>query len=82
MSIKFHLYYNQKLTTKELNFCKKEIKSSKIPTKILQLNERIKSLETHCQQFRKLHIEWKMLNHQIDQKMNKISLSQHLSKKK
>jgi hypothetical protein len=81
MSIKFHSHYSQKLTTKELNFCKKEMKSSKIPTEILQLNEKIKSLETHCQQFRKLHVEWKALNHQIDQKMNKILLNRHLSEK-
>ncbi len=80
MRIKINSLYSQKFTLKELNHCKKIIHSSKIPSEITALNEKIKSLEPHCQQFKKMHIEWKKLNHQIDQQMNQASSGKHSSK--
>ena len=80
MIIKNISLYSQKFTLKELNHCKKIIHSSKIPSEITALNEKIKSLEPHCQQFKKMHVEWKKLNHQIDQKMNQALSGKHSSK--
>ncbi len=73
MPVELISLYSQKITTKQLNYCRTALKSRLSLEQTSLVHEKIKSLEAHCQQFRKLHIQWKALNCCVNQKMKHLS---------
>lgn len=74
MKIQSSEYYSQKTLLKELKACGNHLRLSHLPKEIFDLQQKIAHLEAGCKQFKRLRIQWNVLNNQAYQKIANIKI--------